>query len=58
MARMILPQNLYTEIYTTWDLHNLLHFLSLRMDTHSQWEIQQYANAIYDIVKQLYPWTV
>lgn len=57
MARMILPVNLYTEIYVNCDIHNLLHFLSLRMDEHSQWEIRQYANAMFEIMEQLYPFT-
>ena len=57
MARMILPVNLYTEIYVNCDVHNLMHFLKLRMDSHAQWEIRQYANAMYDIFKELYPWT-
>lgn len=56
MARMILPQNLYTEIYTQFDLHNLMHLFRLRLDPHAQWEIRQYAQAIYDIFKELYPW--
>ena len=58
MARMVLPVNLYTEFYVNCDLHNLMHFLDLRMDSHAQWEIQQYANAIYEIVKKLYPVTM
>jgi thymidylate synthase (FAD) len=55
MARMILPQNLYTEIYTTWDLHNLIHFLKLRLDNHAQWEIREYAKAMYEIMSKLFP---
>lgn len=58
MARMILPQNLYTEIRTTWDLHNLMHFLRLRMDEHAQWEVQEYARAMYEITKEHFPWTM
>lgn len=58
MARMVLPQNLYTEVYWKQDLHNLLHLLKLRMDSHAQWEIQQYANAIYDIIKPIVPHTL
>lgn len=56
MARMVLPQNLYTEIYTNFDLHNLMHFLILRMDKHAQFEIQEYARAMFKIMEQLYPW--
>jgi len=37
-ARMILPLNLYTEFYWKQDLHNLLHFLALRLDSHAQYE--------------------
>jgi thymidylate synthase (FAD) len=58
MARMILPQNLYTEIYSNWDLNNLLRFFTLRLDEHAQWEIRQYAKAMYDITKEIYPWTI
>ena len=45
-ARKDLPLSTYTEAYWKIDLHNLLHFLSLRMDEHSQWEIRQYAKTI------------
>jgi thymidylate synthase (FAD) len=55
MARMILPQNLYTEIYTTWDLHNLIHFLKLRLDSHAQLEIREYAKAMFNIMLELFP---
>lgn len=58
MSRMILPQNLYTQVYWKQDLRNLLHLLRLRMDSHAQWEIQQYANAIYEIIKPIVPNTV
>lgn len=58
MARMVLPQNLYTEVYWKQDLHNLLHLLGLRLDPHAQWEIRQYAQAIYDIVQPIVPWTI
>ena len=58
MARMILPVNIYTEIYTCWDLKNLLHFVALRQDSHAQWEIQQYGLAIKEILTDLFPWTM
>jgi thymidylate synthase (FAD) len=45
-ARKDLPLSTYTEAYWKIDLHNLLHFLSLRMDDHSQLEIRQYARLI------------
>ena len=54
-ARGILPQNMMTTFYATVNLRNLLHFLSLRMDKHAQWEIRQYANAMHDMVKELFP---
>lgn len=56
-ARKDLPLSTYTEAYWKIDLHNLLHFLSLRMDSHAQWEIRQYANAIAEFVKRLFPLT-
>jgi thymidylate synthase (FAD) len=45
-ARKDLPLSTYTEAYWKIDLHNLMHFLSLRMDEHSQWEIRSYAKTI------------
>ncbi len=57
-ARMILPLNLYTEWYWCQNLHNLLHFLALRADSHAQYEIQVYANAILELIRPLVPWTI
>ena len=57
LARTILPINVYTEMYWKIDLHNLLHFLRLRADSHAQYEIQCYANVILDIVKKWVPFT-
>lgn len=55
-ARKDLPLCTYTEAYWKIDLHNLLHFLSLRMDEHAQWEIRQYARTIgEEIVRPLFP---
>jgi thymidylate synthase (FAD) len=45
-ARKDLPLSTYTEAYWKIDLHNLFHFLSLRMDSHAQLEIRSYANII------------
>jgi len=56
MSRMILPQNLYTEIYSNWDLHNLMHMFTLRLDAHAQLEIRVFAQAMFDIFEALYPW--
>jgi thymidylate synthase (FAD) len=57
LARCVLPVNFYTEWYWKIDLHNLLHFLRLRMDSHAQYEIRVFANAIYDIIKEIVPMT-
>lgn len=57
-ARKDLPLSTYTEAYWKIDLHNLLHFLQLRMDQHAQIEIREYANIIgYQIVKEWVPLT-
>ncbi|MBY0309141.1 MAG: FAD-dependent thymidylate synthase [Phycisphaerales bacterium] len=58
LARIGLPVSLYTQWYWKIDLHNLLHFLSLRMDSHAQEEIQQYARAMYDLVQPIVPITM
>ena len=55
-ARKDLPLSTYTEAYWKIDLHNLLHFLALRMDSHAQLEIRLYAEAIgRQIVQPLFP---
>lgn len=55
-ARKDLPLSTYTEAYWKIDLHNLLHFLSLRMDSHAQQEIRDYSTTIgREIVKPLFP---
>ena len=43
-----MPVNYYTQFYWKIDLHNLLHFLSLRADAHAQYEIRAYADLILD----------
>ncbi len=57
LARMNLTLNHYTEWYWKINLHNLLHFLSLRADSHAQYEIRVYADAMLDIVKAWVPFT-
>lgn len=57
LARMNLPVNFYTQWYWKIDLHNLLHFLFLRADSHAQYEIRAYADAMLDIVKKWVPYT-
>jgi thymidylate synthase (FAD) len=57
-ARKDLPLSTYTEAYWKIDLHNLLHFLHLRMDSHAQLEIRRYAQTIgEEIVRPLFPAT-
>ncbi len=57
LARMVLPLNTYTEWYWKTDLHNLLHFISLRADPHAQYEIRAYADVILNIVRRWVPLT-
>jgi thymidylate synthase (FAD) len=57
IARINLPLSLYTEWYWQIDLHNLLRFLSLRLDAHAQKEIRLYAEVLYDMVKKVCPFT-
>jgi thymidylate synthase (FAD) len=57
LARMNLPVNFYTQWYWKVDLHNLLHFLSLRADPHAQYEIRAYAEAMLEVVKRWVPAT-
>lgn len=57
LARMNLTLNYYTEWYWKINLHNLLHFLALRADSHAQYEIRVYAEAMLDIVKAWVPYT-
>jgi thymidylate synthase (FAD) len=55
-ARKDLPLSTYTEAYWKIDLHNLFHFLMLRMDTHAQVEIRAYANILgHEIVSKWCP---
>lgn len=55
IARITMPVAGYTELYWKQNLHNLFHMLKLREDSHAQWEIQEFARAIYKLVKPLYP---
>ena len=49
--------NVYTEWYWKCGLHNILHFLSLRMDSHAQQEIQDYANPMFSLIQPIVPIT-
>lgn len=57
LARMNLPVNFYTQWYWKIDLHNLMHFLSLRADPHAQYEIRAYADVMLEILKKWVPIT-
>ncbi len=54
LARVNLSLNYYTQWYWKIDLHNLLHFLSLRADSHAQYEIRAYAEAVLETIVK--PW--
>lgn len=58
VARINLPLSMYTQWYWTMDLHNLMHFLKLRLDPHAQYEIRVYAQTILDIVKHICPMAI
>lgn len=58
IARIGLPQSVYTEWYWKIDLHNLLRFLSLRIDEHAQKEIRDFSRAMLALIEPMCPWTV
>jgi len=57
-ARMLLPLSLYTEWFWKIDLHNLLHFLALRCDSHAQYEIRVFADAMLELIRPIVPWSI
>jgi len=57
LARAHLPQCTFTEFYWKINLHNLLHFLELRIDDHAQKEIRDLAKQVYELIKPLCPMT-
>lgn len=57
LARINLPVNFYTQLYWKIDLHNFMHFLSLRADPHAQYEIRVYAEKMLEILKAWVPMT-
>lgn len=57
LSRINLPLSTYTEWYWKIDLHNLLHFLRLRLDWHAQYEIRVYAEKIAELIKPIVPIT-
>ncbi len=54
-ARKDIPVSTYSSMYWTMDVRNLLHFMSLRCDSHAQLEIRMYANVIAGLVKEIFP---
>ncbi|MFO1037073.1 MAG: FAD-dependent thymidylate synthase [Geminicoccaceae bacterium] len=57
LARMVLPLNTYTQWYWKIDLHNLMHFVALRADSHAQYEIRAYAEVLLDVLEKWVPLT-
>ena len=58
LARCFLGLNTYTHFFATVDLHNLLHFLNLRLHEHAQYEIRVYAEAIVALIEPVVPVTI
>lgn len=58
LARTVLPVSNYTEMYFKQDLRNLLHLIRLRSDSHAQYEIQVFANAIFELINKLVPLSI
>ena len=58
LARIMLPLSIYTEWYWKIDGKNLLHFLQLRLDTHAQYEIKVYAEAMLNLIEPIIPMTI
>lgn len=55
LARTVLPLSIYSRMFATVDLHNLIHFFRLRIHPHAQWEIQQYALALLELITPVVP---
>ena len=58
LARINLPLATYTEMYWQMDLHNLMHYLRLRIDSHAQEEIRVYAQAMLELIRPIVPMAV
>ena len=58
LARMVLPTSIYTQWFWSTDLHNLMHFLKLRLHPHAQWETRRYAEAIVPMAEALAPFAM
>jgi thymidylate synthase (FAD) len=58
LARSVLPVGTYSHMFATVDLHNLMHFLKLRLHSHSQYEIRVYAEAMLKLIEPIVPYSV
>lgn len=58
LARMVLPLSMYSRMFASVNLNNLLKFLALRDHNHAQWEIQEYAKALRQLVTPIVPVTM
>ncbi len=58
LARTVLPVGTYTHLFFTMNLHNLMHFIKLRSNSHAQYEIRVYSDAILEIIKSVVPVSV
>lgn len=55
LARLVLPLSTYSRMFASVDLHNLFHFLELRLDEHAQYEIRVYAEALLKLIEPIVP---
>ena len=55
LARSVLPVGTYSHMFATVDLHNLMHFLNLRLHPHAQYEIRVYAEAMLQLIEPIVP---
>lgn len=55
LARTVLPVGMYSHMFASVNLHNLLKFIDLRSHEHAQWEIQQYSNAMLELITPVVP---
>lgn len=58
LARSVLPVGTYSHMFCSIDLHNLFHFLKLRLHSHAQYEIQVYAEAMLELIEPIVPVSV
>lgn len=55
LARSVLPVGTYSHMFATVDLHNLFHFLKLRLHSHAQYEIRVFAEAMLELIEPIVP---